>query len=311
MNALIERSCHAFRGGFASPPICTRDGHSRSAALRVGALCLLLLCAPPTKANAHGDLHMQIDELTERLQKDADDGPLYHARGELYRAHGDYRAALRDYDRAARLAPSLSVVQLSRGRALLESGQFHEAERALTRFLEAEPSHGAARLLRARARSKLARHASADVDYQTALDISSDTTPDLYLERADNLARAGMAAEALRVLEAGTTQLGKLVTLESAALELELQLGLYSAALSRVDAMLAEAPRRETLLARKADILDAAGRAAEARKVRLESLLELERLPANKRKLRHTKQLEQQLRAALDAEVDTAEPTRK
>jgi predicted Zn-dependent protease len=267
---------------------------------------MLLLSAPWTGAHAHGDIHTQIEVVSESLRTDPNNAELYHKRGELHRAHREYRAALADYQRAQRLAPDLRVVHLSRGRALLETGQLEQAQRALTRFLELGPTHAEALQLRARALARLGRRARADADFGAALASIDDPSPDLFLERADNLARAGKLADAMIVLDRAVELLGPLVTLHSAALELELRLGRYDAALSRIGALLAAAPRPEEWLARKADVLALAGRLDEARAARVEALLALERLPRSKRQLKHTLALERELRTAL-GEQQTAQ----
>lgn len=252
-----------------------------------------LACAAP--ARAHGDLHDQIESLTAALREDPNSAELYHKRGELERAHGDHAAALADYRRAQRLDPALHVVRLSRGRTLLESGKAHAAERALAAFLQRSGEHAAARLLHARALASLGRRAEAEAAYARALAQVADPLPDLFLERARNLALGGKAAAALAVLEDGLRRLGPLVTLQDAALVLELDLGRLDAALARLEAMLATAPRKEALLARKAAILERAGRREQAGAVRAQALAALDALPPPKRALAATQKLRAEL----------------
>ncbi len=268
---------------------------------QIALACLLLSIANPRGALAHGDVHEQIEQISARLKQEPYDARLFHKRAELYRADGNYPAALRDYERAQRLDPNLEVVHLSRGRALLEAGRPEPARRALSRFLSAQPAHQEARLLRARAFVALHRRAEAEADFRSVLATSADPLPDVFLERAENLVQAREAASALAALEEGRRRLGDIVTLEHAALELEVTLGRFDAALSRVDRLLAQSARKEHLLARKADILARAGRVAEAEQVRREALAALESLPGAKRELASTKQLEQELRVELEA----------
>src|SRR5262245_29238475 len=141
----------------------------------------LLVCAAlsalPLRAAAHGDLHEQIRRVTAQLRKEPKNAALVHERGEMRRAHGEYRAALADYDRAEKLDPKLSVVLLSRGRALFEIDRFADAQRELTRFLEREPGHPEALLLRARAAAGLHSHDQADADFRAALAATREPTP--------------------------------------------------------------------------------------------------------------------------------------
>jgi tetratricopeptide (TPR) repeat protein len=257
-----------------------------------------------SQALAHGDLHLQIAELTQALKLAPHEAVLWHKRGELYRAHHDYDRALSDYARAERLDPELRVVALSRGRALYEAGRLLPAERSLSRFLEGAPQQVEALLLRARVRARLSRREAAELDFVAALGASIDPLPDLYLERAQNLASIGKTSEALDVLEQGKRRLGPLVTLDDAALELELSLKRYSAALARVDEMLSRVARQEHLLARKASILDLAGEGELARQVRVSALGQIEALPEAKQKLASTRELSR----SLQQELARAEP---
>jgi tetratricopeptide (TPR) repeat protein len=257
-----------------------------------------LLLGPCPRARAHGDLHEQIQALSAQLRAEGDNAVLLHKRGELYRAHRDYAAALADYARAERLDPELAVVQLSRGRALLELGRPAPARAALSAFLRGQPDHAEALLLRARCQARLAAHAAAELDFERALGALADPLPDLFLERAENLREAGRPEPALAVLELGIQRLGPLVTLESAALELELRLAKFDAALARIDAMLAQAPRPEQLLARRAEVLQRAGRREEACAARGQALAALAQLPASKQRLSSTRELQHRLEKA-------------
>jgi tetratricopeptide (TPR) repeat protein len=262
------------------------------------AMVLALGTAAAPHALAHGDLHHQIEDVSAELRRHPRDAALYHKRGELQRAHHDYKAALADYARAERLDPRLHVVHLSRGRTLLESGKPERAQRALTVFLAQEPEHAEALLLRARAFAQLGRTAEAEADFAHTLARMADPLPDLFLERAANLAAAGRTGEALAALESGMARLGALVTLEEAALDLELADARYDAALARIDRMLQAAPIKAFLLARKALVLDRAGRAEAAAAARLEARAAIAALPEGKRHQPRTRELEQQLNDA-------------
>jgi len=266
--------------------------------LACAALAVWAILTP--RVLAHGDLHEQIAALSRVLRR-SPSAELFHKRGELYRAHGDYLAALRDYARAEKLAPALSVVRLSRGRTLLESGELVQACDVLEKYLREQPTHAEARLLLARGYKQRERRAEAETQYARALQLIAEPSPDLVLERAQNLDAAGEPDAALRVIEAGIAQLGPLITLQDSALRIECEQRRWDAALVRLEGMLVGVPRPETLLARKAELLELAGRPEAARAVRLDALASIERLPETKRQLGNTRKLEQRLRAASDA----------
>jgi predicted Zn-dependent protease len=259
------------------------------------ALALGLPALPAAPAHAHGDLHDQIAAVSAELRQHPRDALLFHKRGELLRAHHSYRAALADYARAERLDPALHVVLLSRGRALLESGAPGPAQRALSSFLAREPEHPEALLLRARANARLSRFAAAEADFARALARIADPLPDLFLERAANLAAGAQPDAALAALEAGMQRLGPLVTLEEAALEIELGQTRYDRALVRIDRMLAAAPVKAPLLARKAKLLARAGQAEAAQAARAEAQAAIAALPPAKRRQPSMQKLELEL----------------
>jgi predicted Zn-dependent protease len=262
-------------------------------------LSLLIVSAFVRSAHAHDDVRAQIEQLTEIMKKKPDDAMLWLKRGELYRAQHEYAHALSDYAQAEALDPGLEVVYLSRGRILYESSRFPDAYRALTSFLQMAPGHAEALLLRARTRIHLGQRNAAEQDFAAALTNSTKPTSELFLERASNLSQAGKAGAALAVLDQGITQLGPLSTLEEAALTIEQRSKRFDQALRRVDAMLARSEHKEELLARKAQILDAAGQKVAAREVREQALVQIEALPELKRKLESTKKLTHELQSGL------------
>jgi tetratricopeptide (TPR) repeat protein len=269
----------------------------KSAALAV--VLSSLFAAGALVVSAHDGLHEQLAEVSARLRRDPRNASLYLKRGELYRLHREWRRAAADYDRAARLDPRLAAVDFARGRMLFEAGRAREAKSALDRFLRAEPRHAEALATRARVLVRLGRRAEAAQDFTRALALAPE--PDLFVERAAVLAAAGgeHAREALGGLDEGVARLGPLVTLQLPAIELELREGRYDAALARLDTVAARAPRQESWLARRGDILLRAGRTEEARAAYAAALAALETLPAPRRRTRAVAELEAHVRAAL------------
>src|SRR6185503_15871944 len=106
------------------------------------------------------------------------------------------------------------------------------AERALTyldRFLERDPANEEARAERGRALVMLGAPLEASLDFTCAVQAAArrgDPPPEYYLDRAQAQAAAGgdHLEEALSGLDEGIARLGPVVTLELAALDLELSL---------------------------------------------------------------------------------------
>ena len=129
--------------------------------------------------------------------------------------------------------------------------------------------------------------------------MSGKASPELYLESAEVLREAGREGEAVAVLDEGMARLGRLGTLAAMALDLEIALGRTEAALRRVDALIAAAPRKEGALYRRGAILEKAGRVAEARAAYELALAAIAAVPEYRRGTEATRTLQIQIEAAL------------
>jgi tetratricopeptide (TPR) repeat protein len=261
-------------------------------------LVALMLTCPGTLL-AHGPLHEQIAEVTARIAREPSNGELYLKRGELHRAHKEWTAALADYAIAERLNPALDAVDLCRGLALSGAGRPMRAKVAFDRFLARHPDHVRARVGRARALASLGQHSDAAADFTRAIAINTGAPPEYYLERAQLFVRAGRPAEALRSLDEGIATLGPLIALEAIAIELELDAGHFDAALSRLDRAWRGAARQDSWLLRRGEILERAGRHADARESYARALVALEALNPERRTASSVRTAEEHLRALL------------
>jgi len=260
---------------------------------------LLICVAFPKLVLAHGPLHVQIVEVTKLIAQHPDSAELYLKRGELHRHHSDWQAALGDYHSAESLDPGLAAVDLCRGKMLLEAGQPEAARSALNRFLAKAPDDGDGLLTRARVLAQCGEHLAAAADFSRALPRLSTPQPEYYLEHAQALCAAGCIDEALHRVDEGLLRLGQVVTLQLFAIDLEVKRQRYDTALSRLELIAAQSPRKEKWLLRRGEILQMAGRHEEARLAFQSALREIESLPAARRGTKATVELEQRLRAAL------------
>ena len=262
------------------------------------AVCLML----PSPVAGHGDLHERIAALTKQIEQCPTNADLYLQRGELHRLHRDWDAALADYERAAQRDPGLAAIDLHRGRMLLEAGRAQSARAALDRFLARHPDHAEARVARARVLVRLGHRAAAAEDFTRAIAQLPRPKPEYYLERARALAADGdeRLDEALRGLDEGLEKLDQPVALQLFAIDLDLKKRRYDAALARLEKISAQAARRETWLARRGEILEQAGRPAEARKAFRAGLAATESLPPHRRNVKAVVELEKRLRTGLE-----------
>ncbi len=264
--------------------------------LVIGA-CVALLSVP---VRAHEGLHEQIVAITAKIKRDPKNASLYLQRGELHRHHREWSRAAADYDRAARLQPSLIVVDLARGKMLFESRRFQQARSLLDRFLRHQPESIEGWVTRARVLAAIGARLEATRNFTQALALTTTPEPDLYLERAQVLAIDKQhLEEALSGLDEGIKRVGPVVTLQLAAIDLELRRKHYDGALSRLDMITTQSERKEMWLVRRGEILRSAGRIEEARATFKSALVVIEGLPPGRRHTRAITALELRARSGL------------
>jgi tetratricopeptide (TPR) repeat protein len=265
------------------------------------ALLLAVLALAPVPLRADEEVDEEIHELTALIAAQPENAELYLERGELYRQVENWQAALSDYDRAQKLDPALHVIDFARGRLYLETGKASQARTALDRFLEKFPSHGEARMMRARALVQLRQPTAAIADYDAAIANFHPPTPDLYHERAKAIAALGPKREldAIASLDEGISRLGPLVSLQMHAIDLELSSRRFDAAIARLETISNKSKRKEYYLLQKGDILKKAGRHADAKAAWKEAVTRIQALPPKARGHWKTRELSAKLEALL------------
>lgn len=264
------------------------------------ALLSVLVCSVRSSLHAHGDDQVLIEALTEELAK-APDADLFIRRGELFRHHQEWAKAEADLVAAAKLDPSLTLVDYFRARVLLESGAPQKAEPFLNRYLASAPNEPEAWFLRGEIAHALGQPEAAASHFTAGIGRSSNPRPDHFLRRARILASIPNA-EVSRVIAAvdeGIARIGPLISLVDYAIELELQTGNYDGALARIARAMENMPRRERWLVRRGDILVKAGRAKEAIASYREALSAIEDLPERYRDTVPMEKLASDIRASL------------
>ena len=236
-----------------------------------------------TPVAAHEDVDAQIAELTAGLSA----GPtavLYLARGELYRLDRDWDRAASDYARAGALDPGLAAVPLAEAALDVDRGRFGVARDRMDRFLAKHPGRPAALDLRYRTRLALGDRLGALEDLNAFLGAVAVPVPEAYLKRADlqNAVNPNEFRRVIQGLDEGIARLGPLAVLELRAVDLESAHGDFEPALARLDRLAPQYTRPEALLARRGELLRAAGRPLEAGAAWTEalSLLEARRDPS-------------------------------
>lgn len=219
----------------------------------------------PVVALGHGAIDERIAELKAELVKTPDDAMTHYMLADAHVQHEDWVAAMRSLARAEELAPGKFPTDLVRAQVNLGAGRPEEARLALDRLLAQLPGNVRALALRARAFALLKDDERCVADFRAALEGASAPELDLIEEASSALAARGFQDEAAQVLSAGIARVGPVPSLVLKALDLEFATGRLEAALARVEAMQKAAPRPEPWMARRAALLEQAGRKEEAR----------------------------------------------
>jgi tetratricopeptide (TPR) repeat protein len=278
---------------------------SRQRALQMGpgpvlAAVVTALLALPAPAWAHGTLAERLVALDAEIATHPERGETYLRRGELLRQLGRPESALADFVRAAEVQPGIAGLDREAARTLIDLERPEEAKTRLDRAIAATPEDATAWGMRAAIFERSGQPARAARDLRRMVELRGPSaTPDDHLRLVKALRESKQLAAAARAVDAAIAQLGSVVTLELAAIEIARQQGRWKEAVTRVDAFAARVPRPEPWLIRKATILASAGRPKEARAAYEQALAAIERLPPETRSTPAVAQLAAQARAQL------------
>jgi len=250
---------------------------------------------PP--ASAHGTMDVQIEALGRAIQRAPARADQYVRRGDLYLHHDEWQLALDDYRRAIALDPAIANLEVHCAKACHGLGRNDAALALLDQAIATDPDSLDARLTRARVRLAVGDvHGSAN-DYEATLSLAPTSSPDLVIECADAWLQAADdgGVRALAVLDHAIEQLGSVATLETAAIQIELQRDDLPAALRRIDAMIAANGSNPRWLCRKAEFLVLAGRLPEAIEVCRTVVNAIDGLPHTRRRSRSMRALRERV----------------
>ena len=274
--------------------------------LRLACVSACLMLAQASAATAHPGIDEQEQVVDGELARRPGDPEMHLRRGRLLADRGEWDAALEAYERARSFGADPDRVDVVSGAALLDAGWPRMAKQRFDAVLERRPDRDDARLGRARAWMKLDHPEEAAADFAAALDRMAEPRPAYALEERDALLATGRREEALAALARSIARLGAGPTLQLTAIDLSVDLGRYDDALLRIDGLLKTSPGHPLWIARRADILDRAGRADEARAAYADALDRVRSRSARAHSRRFDA-LEGELREALARLPDTVE----
>jgi tetratricopeptide (TPR) repeat protein len=279
-NITAHFACQNRRLGFVTSATLWSAMRSSSKIQRSLIMLLFIACSGwATLSHGHGAYHEELERADEEIAAHPEDGQLWYRRGFLNVLHGAWEAALVDLEKADRLAPGKFATNWLRGQALTTAGQFAAAKAVLNDFITQYPDHGGALASRARALVQLKEHTAALADYRAALIKTPNAEPDLVQEVVEALISQQQNEEAADLLEVHLKRLGNSPGLVMKALELEVVLGRYDSALTRVDVLQQTAPRPEPWMAKRASVLAQAGRIRESQSAWQALITHIQALP--------------------------------
>lgn len=250
---------------YKNPLWAVRQQHPQAALVTTRTFLLALFI--PCLLAAHGNLHKEIEAATRQIQAAPENVALWLERASLSRQHADFDGALRDLHHARTLDPAAAEYDFLIGRTYAGARFYKSAILHLDRFLAKSPDHAEALLLRAKSRFVTKDLSGACADYDKAITRIEKPTPGQFLEQAHAHALNPGAGPitAIARLEAAMERIGRVPTLQEAALQYEVQREDYAAAIARINKLLNEAPRKERWLIQLGQVLLRADRPDEAR----------------------------------------------
>lgn len=231
-------------------------------------------------ALAHPEPAVEIDRLTQQLQKEPKRIDLLLTRAHCNAEAGRAADAVKDLDAAQAIDPQSRLVRLQRGLVLAQLSRTEEAEGELSKYIKDGGEDPRAWIERARIRARLNRPKEAVSDYDKALTTSDDL--DAFLERGAIQEKLGRLEDAAAGYQQGLARMPRSVVLQIPLVRVETARKRYPAALRLIDDAMAAAPVKTDWYLRRADVHAAAGSKSAAQADRESALREADRMIAIK-----------------------------
>lgn len=231
---------------------------------------------------AHPDPRHTLEHLEEHLAESPDDAELLREKAGLLLATGQPDLARPVVDRLLALAPGVPENLLLDARVCLAKNDPSASTKA-SALTASHPKFAPGWNLLARVERIKGRRDEAITAKRRYLELARKPAPGDVLTCATWIAEAGDTDSAITILDQGLAKLGVLTGLHQKAIDLELVLGRHDAALRRVDALAARFRPSVELSLRRAEILEKAGRPAQAAAACDDALALLDSLPAKRK----------------------------
>jgi len=250
-------------------------------------------------ARAHEDRDDTLARLDAAIAEQPNEPLLWCDRAVLERRRGNFARAHLDLTHAVELGLDPSLAKRDRGLIWFDERRFDDAEASLRAARAQAPDDPPILLAHARALAALERWLEASDTYARLVELAPNSSPDVQLERIAAVEAAGGIENALAAADSALVVLGSVPALEEKSLDLELRAGRIDAALARLDRMNSGSAQRDTLLLRRAEILERSGRSQAARAAYADALAALDSRSASRRSTPAARQLESQVREGI------------
>lgn len=247
--------------------------------MKTAALLVLL----PLVLSGHPDPRHTMGEIEAHLAQSPNDPELLRQKAGVYLDVNQPEEAAKVSALLLQLGPEDPENLLVEARITLAKGEKDSAAAKARAIVAKHPKHELAWRFLATTEELAGHRDEAIAAMRTHLDLSTHPGPGDVLTCAAWLQEGGTASDldaAIAILDQGLARIGCLTGLHHKAIEIELGLERYDAALRRIDALTARFRPSVDLSLRRAEILERAGRFKEAAAACDDALAMLDILPA-------------------------------
>ena len=211
-----------------------------------------------TSLAAHGDLDLQIERISKRIEKEPDNALLYVKRGQLYANHNESKKSKKDYLHARILDEDLLITDLLLAQLLVDNNEAKAALSHVNIFLKNHSNHSIALITRAKIYQQMRQSDLCQKDLENALTHISDPNPSHFISISEAvlLTDESNISEALSWLKKGEEKFGFDIVLKSKEVDLFVQGKQYENALLTIDKIMEHFQRKEKWLFKKATIYE-------------------------------------------------------
>jgi len=129
---------------------------------------------PELTAEERAELESKIEEMTARIEADAEDAKAYNNRGVAFARLKQYETAISDYDKAIKIKPDYANAFYNRGIAYAVLEQYETAIADYDKAIDLNPKNAAAYNNRGTAYVDLEQYETAIANYDKAIEIEPD-----------------------------------------------------------------------------------------------------------------------------------------